>query len=92
VKAHVKRNKNDAADAEAICEAVTRPSTRFVPVNATEQSVLMPYRARGLVVRQRTMLVDALRAHMAEFGTAGSHYNPTGRRLKLGQADLLCPF
>lgn len=67
-KAYVKRNKNDAADTEAICEAVTRRSMRFVPVKATEQSVLMPHRARGLLVRQRTMLVNALRAHMAEFG------------------------
>ena len=69
VKAYVKRNKNDAADAEAICEAVTRPSMRFVPVKDTEQqSVLMLHRVRSLLVRQRTMLVNALRAHMAEFG------------------------
>jgi len=69
VKAYVKRNKNDAADAEAICEAVMRPSMRFVPVkDAERQSVLMLHRARNLLVRQRTMLVNALRAHMAEFG------------------------
>jgi transposase len=69
VKAYVKRNKNDAADAEAICEAVTRPSMRFVPVKDTEQqSILMLHRVRSLLVRQRTMLVNALRAHMAEFG------------------------
>ena len=69
VKAYVKRNKNDAADAEAICEAVTRPSMRFVPVKtADQQAVLMLHRARTLLVRQRTMLVNALRAHMAEFG------------------------
>ena len=69
VKAYVKRNKNDAADAEAICEAVTRPSMRFVPVkDAEQQSVLMLHRARSLLVRQRTMLVNALRAHLAEFG------------------------
>lgn len=69
VKAYVKRNKNDAADAEAICEAVTRPSMRFVPVkDADQQSVLMLHRTRNLLVRQRTMLVNALRAHMAEFG------------------------
>ncbi|MBV9829751.1 MAG: IS110 family transposase, partial [Alphaproteobacteria bacterium] len=56
-------------DAEAICEAVTRPSMRFVPVkNADQQSVLMLHRARNLLVRQRTMLINALRAHMAEFG------------------------
>src|SRR6201995_4140923 len=69
VKAYVKRNKNDAADAEAICEAVTRPSMRFVPVkDAEQQSVLLLHRTRSLLVRQRTMLVNALRAHMAEFG------------------------
>ena len=69
VKAYVKRNENDAADAEAICEAVGRPSMRFVPVkDAEQQSVLMLHRARSLLVRQRTMLVNALRAHMAEFG------------------------
>ena len=69
VKAYVKRNKNDAADAEAICEAVTRPTMRFVPVKTIDQqAVLMLHRARNLLVRQRTMLVNALRAHMAEFG------------------------
>ena len=69
VKAYVKRNKNDATDAAAICEAVTRPSMRFVPVkNVDQQAVLMLHRGRALLVRQRTMLVNALRAHMAEFG------------------------
>ena len=69
VKAYVKRNKNDAADAEAICEAVTRPSMRFVPIKeAEQQAVLMLHRARSLLVRQRTMLANALRAHLAEFG------------------------
>jgi transposase len=69
VKAYVKRNKNDAADAAAICEAVKRPSMRFVPVKTIEQqSVLVMHRARDLLIRQRTMLVNALRGHMAEFG------------------------
>ncbi len=69
VKPYVKRNKNDAADAEGICEAVTRPTMRFVALKSTEQqSVLMLHRTRELMVRQRTMLVNALRAHMAEFG------------------------
>lgn len=69
VKAYVKRNKNDAADAEAICEAVLRPSMRFVPVKSAEQqAVLLMHRARELLIRQRTMLVNALRAHLAEFG------------------------
>ena len=69
VKAYVKRHKSDAADAEAICEAVRRPTMRFVAVKNTEQqSVLMVHRTRELLVRQRTMLVNAIRAHMAEFG------------------------
>ena len=69
VKAYVKRNKNDAADAEAICEAVKRPSMRFVPVKTVEQqSALLMHRARDLLVRQRTMLANALRGHLAEFG------------------------
>jgi transposase len=69
VKPYVKRGKNDAADAEAICEAVTRPTMRFVPVKSAEaQSVLMVHRTRDLLVRQRTMLVNALRGHLAELG------------------------
>src|SRR5512132_1320759 len=73
VKAYVKRNKNDAADAEAICEAVRRPSMRFVPVKSAEQeAVLTMHRARDLLVGQRTMLVNALRAHLAEFGIVGA--------------------
>jgi len=69
VKAYVKRGKNDAADAEAICEAVQRPTMRFVSLKSPEQqSLLMLHRTRALLVRQRTMLVNALRAHMAEFG------------------------
>ncbi len=69
VKPYVKRSKNDAADAAAICEAVTRPTMRFVSVKSMEQqSVLMLHRTRELLVRQRTMLINAIRAHMAEFG------------------------
>jgi transposase len=69
VKPYVKRNKNDAADAEAICEAVRRPNMRFVPVKTVEQqSVLMLHRTRQLFIRQRTSLINAIRAHMAEFG------------------------
>ena len=69
VKPYVKRNKNDAADAAAICEAVTRPSMRFVAVKGPEQqSLMMVHRTRALLVRQRTMLVNAIRAHLAEFG------------------------
>jgi transposase len=69
VKPYVRRGKNDATDAEAICEAVTRPTMRFVPVkSADQQSVLMLHRVRALLIRQRTMLVNALRGHLAEFG------------------------
>ena len=69
VKPYVKRQKNDAADAEAICEAVTRPNMRFVPVKSSErQGVLMLHRTRDLLMRQRTMTLNAVRAHLAEFG------------------------
>lgn len=69
VKAYLKRGKNNAADAEAICEAVTRPTMRFVPIKGAErQSVLVLHRTRDLLVRQRTMLINAMRGHLAEFG------------------------
>jgi transposase len=69
VKPYVKRQKNDATDAEAICEAVRRPSMRFVPVKSVEsQAALMLHRARELMMRQRIMLSNAIRAHLAEFG------------------------
>jgi transposase len=69
VKAYVKRNKNDAADAEAICEAVRRPTMRFVQIKSTEQQGrLMQHRTRDLLMRQRTQTINALRAHMAELG------------------------
>jgi transposase len=69
VKAYVRRQKNDAADAEAICEAVTRPNMRFVPIkSADRQGVLVLHRTRELLVRQRTMLINAIRGHCAEFG------------------------
>jgi transposase len=69
VKAYVRRAKNDAADAAAICEAVTRPSMRFVPVKTIDQqAALALHRTRDLLVRQRTQLINALRAHLAELG------------------------
>jgi transposase len=69
VKAYLKRSKNDANDAAAICEAVTRPSMRFVPIKTKEQqAALMLHRARHLLVRQRTMLSNAIRGHLAELG------------------------
>jgi len=69
VKAYVKRNKHDVADAEAICEAVRRPTMRFVTVKTVEQQGrLMQHRVRDQLVRQRTQLINALRAHMGELG------------------------
>jgi transposase len=69
VKAYVKRNKNDAADAEAICEAVRRPTMRFVGVKSAEQQGrLMQHRTRDLLMRQRTQVINVLRAHLAELG------------------------
>ena len=69
VKPYVKRSKNDASDAEAICEAVTRPTMRFVGVKSTEQQgVLVLHRTRLVLTRQRTQTSNAIRAHLAEFG------------------------
>ncbi len=71
VKAYVKRGKTDSADAEAICEAVRRPTMRFVAIKSREQqSVLALHRARDLLIRQRTQLVNMIRAQLAEFGIA----------------------
>jgi transposase len=69
VKPYVKRGKTDAADAEAICEAVTRPTMRFVPVNTPEQqAALSIHRTRDLLVKQRTQLINMIRGLLAEFG------------------------
>ncbi len=69
VKPYVKRGKSDAADAEAICEAVTRPTMRFVEIKSPEQqAILSLHRARDLVVRQRTQTINMLRGLLAEFG------------------------
>ncbi|MCE6958525.1 IS110 family transposase [Cereibacter sphaeroides] len=69
VKPFVKRQKNDAADAEAICEAALRPTMRFVPVKSEEtQGAAMVFRIRELLIRQRTQAINALRGHLAEFG------------------------
>ena len=68
-KPYVKRGKNDAADAAAICEAMSRPQMRFVPIkSADQQATLMLHKTRDLMVKQRTMNVNALRGHLAEFG------------------------
>jgi transposase len=83
VKAYLKRSKNDANDAAAICEAVTRPSMRFVPIKTQDQQTgLMLHRTRQLLVRQRTMLSNAIRGHMAELGIISAK----GRN---GTAELL---
>ena len=69
VKPFVKRQKNDAADAEAICEAVVRPTMHFVPVKSEEtQGAAMVFRIRELLIRQRTQAINALRGHLGEFG------------------------
>jgi transposase len=69
VKPFVKRNKTDGADAEAICEAAGRPTMRFVAIKSAEQqSILALHRARDLLVRQRTKLIQALRGYLGEFG------------------------
>jgi transposase len=76
VKPYVKRHKNDAADAEAICEAVTRANMRFVATKTPEQqSCLMLHRTRHLFIRQQTAVINAIRAHLAEFGIVA----PVGR-------------
>src|ERR1700751_4532740 len=83
VKAYLKRSKNDANDAAAICEAVTRPSMRFVAVKTKDQqAALMLHRARQLLVRQRTMLSNAIRGHLSELGIISAK-GPQGH----GRAD-----
>jgi transposase len=83
VKPYVKRHKNDATDAEAICEAVTRPNMRFVATKTPEQqSCLTLHRTRHLFIRQQTSVINAIRAHLAEFGIVA----PVGRH---GVAQLL---
>src|SRR5262245_25727393 len=82
VNAYVKRSKNDANDAAAICEAVTRPSMRFVPTKSEQQQSALLHRSRQLTVRQRTMLSNAIRGHLAELGIISAK----GRN---GTAELL---
>ena len=72
VRPYVKTNKNDAADAEAICEAVTRPTMRFVPIKEEmQQEVLIIHRVREMLIGQRTQLINAIRGHLTEFGVIG---------------------
>src|SRR2546427_564996 len=85
VKAYLKRSKNDANDAAAICEAVTRPSMRFVAMKSEQQQCgLMLHRSRPLLVCQRTMLSNAIRGHMAELGVVSAKgRNGTAELLKI---------
>src|SRR5712664_1563440 len=84
VKPYVKRQKNDAADAEAICEAVTRPNMRFVPTKTPEQqSCLMLHRTRHLFIRQQTALINSIRAHLAEFGIVAVGRNGVAQLLEV---------
>ena len=82
VKPYVKRQKNDAADAAAICEAVTRPSMRFVAVRSIEnQAALMSHKVREMLVQQRTQLLNSLRGHLAEVGVIAAQGATNGRAL-----------
>jgi transposase len=96
VKPYVKSQKNDAADAEAICEAVQRPTMRYVSVkSADQQAVLMLHRTRDLLIRQRSSLISAIRAHFAEFGVVvGQGIRNVERLLGLlqGEGDKRLPM
>ncbi len=82
VKPYVRRQKNDAADAAAICEAVTRPSMRFVGVRSLEnQAALMHHKAREMLVAQRTQLINGLRGHLAEIGVIAAQGPKNAREL-----------
>src|SRR3989304_2435480 len=88
VKPYVKRQKNDAADAEAICEAVTRANMRFVETKTPEQqSCLMFHRTRHLFIRQQTSVINAIRAHLAEFGIVAAGGRKGVEPLLAGAAD-----
>src|ERR1700726_4666465 len=82
VKAYLKRNKNDAADATAICEAVRRPTMRFVPIKTPEQQGrLMAHRTPDALMRPRRQLINALRAQLAELGIVAARGNNGGAKL-----------
>jgi transposase len=93
VKRYVKRGKNDAVDAEAVCEAMSRPGMRFVPVKSAEQqAVLMLHKDRELLVKQRTMSVNALRGHLAEFGiVVAKGIEHVDHLLELARKDAALP-
>ncbi|WP_428544047.1 IS110 family transposase [Profundibacter sp.] len=94
VKPYVKRQKNDMADAEAICEAVTRPNMRFVPIKTPgQQGVMVLHRTRKLLIRQRTMMLNSFRSHLAEFGIIApqgpQHVVRMAKAMKDGEHDDL---
>jgi transposase len=95
VKPYVRRQKNDAADASAICEAVTRPSMRFVNVRKVEnQAMLMHHRVREMLVAQRTQLINGLRGHLSEVGVIASQGYKAARELadRIAACDAAIPL
>ena len=97
VKPYVKRGKTDAGDAEAICEAVSRPTMRFVPIKSVDQqAALSLHRARDLLVRQRTQLVNMIRGLLAEFGVniprGITHALAFARRIVAGESQEVPPL
>jgi transposase len=93
VKPYVKRSKNDSVDAAAVCEAMSRPDMRFVPVkSADQQATLMLHKTRDLLVKQRTMNVNALRGHLSEFGlVAAKGIHKLDELLALARSDEALP-
>jgi transposase len=93
VKPYVKRGKNDAADAAAICEAMSRPEMRFVPVKSEEQqATLMLHKTRELLIKQRTMGINALRGHLSEFGIVAAKGNGrVDELLEKAESDATLP-
>jgi len=92
-KPYVKRGKNDAVDADACCEAMSRPGMRFVPIKSAEQqATLMLHKMRELLVKQRTMSVNALRSHLSEFGIiAAKGIGRVDELLELAESDATLP-
>ena len=92
-KPYVKRGKNDAVDADAICEAMSRPGMRFVPIKSAEQqATLMLHKTRELLIKQRTMSVNALRGHFSEFGiVAAKGIGRVDELLDLAESDATLP-
>jgi transposase len=93
INPYVKRGKNDAVDVAAICEEMSRPDMRLVPIKSADQpAVLMLHKTRELLVKQRTMAVNALRGHLAEFGiVAARGIGRVDELLMLAKADTALP-